>query len=71
MPETMPDYHAAAIAMIAQGGSFVSALGQLYLRADPTNQFKVRSAFPDEFASYVELANSLRASRLRAATGDA
>lgn len=54
--DTKPYYHAAAVAMIAHGGSFASALGQLYLCGDPTNQFRVRSTFPSLFARYAAIA---------------
>jgi hypothetical protein len=43
-------------AMIIYGGSFVQALGRLFRLADPENQRKLKTAFPDYFVEYHQLA---------------
>jgi hypothetical protein len=47
--------HDIATAMTLLGGNFVSALGYLWMRADSTNQAKLKAAFPDEWEIYREL----------------
>ena len=42
-------------AMICYGGSFVSALGQLWRKADATNRAKLHAAFWEYWAEYREL----------------
>jgi hypothetical protein len=34
------------------GGSFVEALAEAFLRADPFNKIKLRDTFPDIFSQY-------------------
>ena len=41
--------------MIRYGGSFVSALGQLYRQADADNQRRIREAWPEYWAEYRDL----------------
>jgi hypothetical protein len=47
-------------AMITQGGSFVAALGHAYIKADPDNKQKLRTAFPDIFDKYTTIATELK-----------
>ena len=41
--------------MVFYGGSFVRALGRLYLVADAVNRRRVVDAFPDYFDEYREI----------------
>jgi hypothetical protein len=51
----MTDYEITD-AMILYGGSFVQALGRLFRLADSENQRKLKTAFPDYFIEYHQLA---------------
>jgi len=42
-------------AMIRFGGSFVSRLGECFRAADAVNQARLKTAFPDYWATYAEL----------------
>lgn len=48
----MIHYDNALHMMELQGGSFVRALAELYLRADAENKLRVRAAFADYFTEY-------------------
>ena len=48
----MKQYDNAIHMMQDLGGSFVKALAELYLRADPENKRRAREAFPEYFARY-------------------
>jgi len=39
------------------GGSFVKALAECLLRADPTNYQKLKDAFPEYILEYARMAN--------------
>lgn len=41
------------------GGSFVRALGAAALAADPTNLKKIRDTWPDYWAQYIRMAQTL------------
>ena len=41
------------------GGSFVRALGAAALAADPTNLKKIRGTWPDYWAQYIRMAQTL------------
>ncbi len=58
----MTDY-AVMQAMIAIGGSFMRALGEAAMSADAINLAKLKTAFPEEWENYTELA------RMRAEAG--
>lgn len=45
-----------AEAMRDSGGSFVKALGEMLLHADPNNLLKIREAFPTYYSQYKTLA---------------
>ena len=45
--------------MIEYGGSFISKLGTAALAADPVNLKKIRDAFPDYWANYLNMAIQL------------
>jgi len=49
---------AIAETMIQLGGSFVSMLGQLFLRADAVNRIRLKHAFPDYWERYAALAGA-------------
>lgn len=51
---TEEDY-AIAGAMYAEGGSFVSALGNLWFKADLENRGRIVAAFPELWAKYAEV----------------
>lgn len=53
--------HEIVAAMIANGGSFVQALGECFRRADGPNFAKLRAAFPEYWTRYGHVAESLRA----------
>lgn len=53
----MTDY-AVVEAMRALGGSFVQALAEAFIHADPENVAKLKAAFPDEWHLYTELAQA-------------
>ena len=53
-------------AMIVYGGSFVSMLGKLYRLADTDNRARLRQAFPEYWAEYIELAQLLVRQKLDA-----
>jgi len=44
-----------ATAMLQFGGSFISALGSAWMRADPMNGDRIAKAFPDFWEEYREL----------------
>lgn len=46
-------------AMIRCGGSFVQGLGRLYRQADPSNQAKLKVAFPEYFMWYAGISRDL------------
>lgn len=48
--------HDIANAMVRYGGSFISALGQAWLRADQHNGDRIKAAFAEEWQTYEELA---------------
>ena len=52
-----------AIVMKEMGGSFASALGDAFLKADAENRARVKAAFPDLFEQYLELAQIRKAPR--------
>ena len=52
-----------AICMKEMGGSFASALGECFLRADAGNRERLKAAFPDLFEQYLELAQIRKAPR--------
>ena len=45
--------------MVEYGGSFISKLGAAALAADPVNLKKIRDAFPDYWANYLNMAIQL------------
>lgn len=45
-----------AIVMKEMGGSFASALGDCYLKADAVNRERLKAAFPEKWDEYLELA---------------
>lgn len=49
-------------AMALYGGSFVQALAALCDRADAENLDRIKAAFPEIWAEYVEIARSRRVS---------
>ena len=53
-------------AMIVYGGGFVSGLGRLFRQADTENQARLRAAFPEYWATYLELAKKLPVNRTEA-----
>jgi len=57
-----PDWNTVE-AMICYGGGFVAALGQLYRRADPQNQARLKGAFPEYWRSYTEIARQQQAAQ--------
>ena len=48
------------LAMIANGGGFVKALGELGVRADPQNRAKIRATWPGIYEEYAALAERHR-----------
>lgn len=46
-------------AMIREGGSFVCELGRALSHADPTNQQKIKDAFPEYWERYTRIAERL------------
>jgi hypothetical protein len=51
--------------MIRHGGSFVRQLGQLFRQADVDNQQRLKTAFPEYWKKYSEIAH-VRGERLHA-----
>lgn len=47
-------------AMQEYGGSFVSLLGKLFLKADSDNQARIKSAWPEYWKRYTDIAERLR-----------
>lgn len=44
------------MAMQRYGGRFIKTLAELYYRADPVNQARIRAAFADEWTEYANYA---------------
>lgn len=49
------DYEITEV-MIRWGGSFVQGLGRLFRQADEDNQARLKSAFPEYWRKYAEIA---------------
>lgn len=52
--------HQIVWAMQECGGSFVSLLGKLFLKADSDNQARIKSAWPEYWKRYADIAERLR-----------
>lgn len=48
--------HDITVAMVNYGGSFVSALGALWWKADDENRARLKAVFPEYWHTYEELA---------------
>lgn len=65
MADEITDYEISD-AMMAFGGSFVSALGALYRSADRNNQVRIKTAWPEYWEQYREVVQLQRAREARA-----
>lgn len=61
----MTDYDIAE-AMTRYGGSFVHVLGKAFRAADDDNRLRIKTAFPEYWAEYAEVAK-MHADRVAAA----
>lgn len=54
------EMHEIINAMETYGGSFVSALAQLYVKADSTNKVIIEQAFENYFEKYAEMVLAMK-----------
>lgn len=68
MPDTVTDWDVVRM-MERFGGSFLQTLAQLYQRADPENQRRIKAAWPEYWAENAEIAVLIKARDAKAARG--